>query len=266
MPATPMPSRALAAMAAWCVAVPAMAVELAPGGSVLVRDNFNVIFTPGIDVGADPSLAGTVVADATRSFSMVVTTEFRSGMPPQTTTLTGQLHDWVVRRADTGTLDFYMSMTPFLSRFGGTITRPWQLGSTGAMGAEWRDDGAPGANPPTRLALSTVGSSASALYFTIDEGAPNWIEYPTPSAPVLFRSDLSNFSSGTGSAMYSYSTELFSSSGGSTPLTFYMPAIPEPSPGPLLLVGLAGLAAVRWRQHKALRRRAFGRTARPRSP
>ena len=72
------------------------------------------------------------------------------------------------------------------------------------------------------------------------------IQYPTPSAPVLFRSDLSNFSSGTGSAMYSYSTE-FSSAGGSTPLPFYMPAIPEPRPGPLLLVGLAGLAAVRWR-------------------
>ena len=246
MPAMSSPSRALALTAALLVvAVPAMAMQLAPGESVLVRDNFNVIFTPGINAGSDPSLAGTVVADATRSFSLVVTTEFSSGMPPQTTTLTGELHDWVVRRADTGTLDFYMSMTP-LSQFGGTIARPWQLGSSGVMGAEWRDDGAPGANPPTRLALSTVGDSASALYFTIDDGAPNMIQYPTPSAPVLFRSDVSNFTSGAGSAMYSYSTE-FSSAGGSTPLTFYMPAIPEPRPGPLLLVGLAGLAVGRWR-------------------
>ena len=242
MPAMPLPSRALAlTLASFVIAVPAMAVQLAPGESVLVRDNFNVIFTPGINAGSDPSLAGNVVADATRSFSMVVTTEFSSGMPPQTTTLTGELHDWVVRRADTGTLDFYMSMTP-LSQFGGTIARPWQLGSTGVMGAEWRDDRAPGANPPTRLALSTVGDSASALYFTTDDGAPNWIQ--TLSAPVLFRSDLSNFSSGTGSAVYSYGTE-FSSASGSTPLTFYMPAIPEPRPGLLLLVGLAGLAAVR---------------------
>jgi len=242
MPAMSSHSRALALTAALLVvAVPAVAMQLAPGESVLVRDNFNVIFTPGINAGSDPSLAGTVVADATRSFSLVVTTEFSSGMPPQTSTLTGQLHDWVVRRADTGTLDFYMSMTP-LSPFGGTIARPWQLGSTGVTDAEWRDEGAPGANPPTRLALSTGGDSASAQYLTIDEGAPNWIQ--TSSAPVLFRSDLSNFSSGTGSAMYSYST-VFSSAGGSTQLTFYMPAIPEPRPGPLLLAGLVGLAAVR---------------------
>lgn len=236
--------RGAAAAALFAAAASVLAAQLAPGDSVLVRDNFNVIFTPGINPDSDPSLAGTVVADAMREFSLVVTTDFSSGMPPETVTLTGQLHDWVVRRADTGTLDFYMSMLPFLTHFGGSINRPWLLGSTGVMGAAWRDDSGPGANPPSRLSLSIDGGSASALYLTIDEGAPNWIEYPNPSAPVLFRSDLSQFSTGTGSAVYGYST-VFSSSHGSVAMAMFMPAIPEPGTVPLLLAGLASLAALR---------------------
>ena len=78
-------SRTLALAAAWFIAVPpTFAAQLAPGESVLVRENFDVIFTPGINASSDPTLAGTVVADVTREFSLPVTTEFRpSGMPPQ---------------------------------------------------------------------------------------------------------------------------------------------------------------------------------------
>ena len=60
---------------------PTLAVSLAPGDSRLVRTNFAQIVTPGVNLSSDPSLAGTVVADATRSFSFVVTTEF--GRPPE---------------------------------------------------------------------------------------------------------------------------------------------------------------------------------------
>jgi hypothetical protein len=79
------------------------------------------------------------------------------------------------------------------------------------------------------------------VYFATDEGAPNWIEFPTPSAPVLFRSTFTSFGTGPGNFEYEYGTE-FSSATGRTPLEFFMPAIPEPLNAWLLLAGLAVLA------------------------
>jgi hypothetical protein len=219
----------------------AAVVDLAPGAAVQVRNNFNVLLTPGVNPGTDPSLSGTVVADVTRPFSMVVITEFRDGGPPQTSVLAGQIHDWVVRRADTGTFDFYLSMLPDRSQFAGTILRPWMLGASGIAGAAWRDDRPDSQNPPTSLALAGDGRSVTALYYATDDGAPNWIEYPNPSAPVLFRSDLRGFAIGNGQVTFTYGTE-FSAANGTTSLDLFMPAVPEPETAFLALAGLAALS------------------------
>lgn len=227
----------------------AAVVDLSPGATVTVRDNFNVVLTPGVNPGSDPSLAGTVVADMTRDFSMVVTTVFNGGGDPQTTVLAGQLHDWVVRRDDTGTLDFYFSMLPDAAMFAGTITRPWRLGGSGFAGAGWRDDGAPESNPPSFLSLAATGTGVAAKYFATDDGAPNWIASPNPSAAVLFRSDLHAFSVGSGQIVFGYGTE-FSDANGSTSLDLFMPAlVPEPATGGLVTAGLVllGVAARRRR-------------------
>jgi hypothetical protein len=226
---------------------PTSAVDLAPGDSRLVRTVTADIVTPGVNLASNPSLAGTVVADATRSFSFVVTTFFAGGGEPETRTQSGEIHDWVVRRSDTGRLDFYTSITSH-SLFGGTIVRPWQMGGASVAGAAWRDDSTPPANPPTRLALALDGRSASAEYFTNDDNSPNWIEYPNPSAPVLFRSNLATFGTGLGSLVFSYGTE-FSSSNGQATVTLFGPAIPEPQ---IVWLVLAGLAAVAVRvRHRA---------------
>lgn len=241
---TPMKSFAALAVTVLALGAPALsrAVDLAPGDQHNVRDRWDAeLHTPGVNLASDPSLAGTVVAEATRPFSFEVT--FRSNMSEEvrTWTLYGELKDWVVRREDTGTLDFYMvlNFTP-PEHFAGSVTRPWLMGASGIVPAHWRDDGVPDGNPPTDLGLALTGDAVNTVYYATDDGTPNWIS--GSSAPVLFRSDLSAFTLGTGSISYSYSPVFGSNSGGTT-LQFFMPAVPEPSTLALLLLGLTAVTA-----------------------
>ena len=244
-------ARATASMAA-CLALlcalPSQAVEIAPGTTHAFRDWFIPdILTPGVNLSDEPSLAGSVVADAWRPFSMEVT--FRSNMSDEvrTFTVSGSVHDWVVRRSDTGTLDFYFSahMDPG-QHFGGVITRPWQLRGEEAVEVHWRDDLVPEGNLPTEVRVDVNGESITARYFARDEGQPNWIF--GGSAPVVYRSDLTHYGLGTGELSYAYSP-VFGSNTGETVLPFFMPAIPEPSTWLLLGAGL-GVLGLRGRRRQ----------------
>lgn len=248
MPSMPRPTALAAAL--FLAAGSAAGVPLSPGDSVLVRDTFDAtLLVPGVALVGDPSLAGSVVADTLRSFSFVVTTHFASSPDVSTSILTGTVRDWVVRRDDTGTLDFYTQvMLPPPSLFGGTIMRPWRMEGAASIDAAWRDDASPAGNPPTRLSLAADGQSVGLQYFVTDEGAPNWIQ-GDPSAPVLFRSGATAFGTGWGSIQFSYGTE-FSSSGGGQALAFYVPGVPEPSAAWLLAAGLVGVAAVAGRRRR----------------
>lgn len=226
--------------------VPAQAVPLAPGQSVMFRDNFGSIVTPGTNEAADPSLAGQLVVQTSNSFSMVVTREYASGQPPTQVTLNGTVDDWVVRRFDTGSLDFYSAIHLLLPpQFAGTLMRPWDMGNQAAIDASFRDD--IGGNAPTRLQLATDGKTVTAQYYATDDGNPNWVN---DSAPVLFRSAFSQFGIGTGEIAFAYSA-IFASDSGSVPMTFFVPQVPEPSTTVLLALGLIALAAV-------LRTKRFG--------
>lgn len=230
---------ALAGFAALLVAgVPAHAVSLVPGQSVMFRDNFGSIVTPGTNEAADPSLAGQIIVQTSNSFSMVVTRDYASGQPPTQITLNGTVDDWVVRRFDTGTLDFYSAIhVPLPPQFAGTLTRPWDMGIQLAIDASFRDD--IGGNAPTRLQLATDGKTVTAQYYATDDGNPNWVN---DSAPVLFRSEFSQFGSGPGEIAFAYSA-IFASDSGSVPMTFFVPEVPEPSTTMLLAFGLIALAA-----------------------
>jgi hypothetical protein len=85
------------------------------------------LLTPGSNLTTDPSLGGQIVAQADRPFSLEVTKVrlFPPDLPPVTYTLHGTLHDWVVRRSDTGTLDFYayLEMEQFASFAGSCRVR-----------------------------------------------------------------------------------------------------------------------------------------------
>src|SRR4051794_7037282 len=81
---------ALLALVVSAVAKQANAVPLAPGG---------VVGTPGTSVGARPELAGGVIEDVIRPFSVM--------SPTGAVLMRGWMQDRVVREGQNGTLDFY---------------------------------------------------------------------------------------------------------------------------------------------------------------
>lgn len=80
--------RAAAAIGLIASAASGMATPLFPGGTIALL---------GTTVGVHPNLAGLVIADTIRPFSVVV----------HGTTYTGHVQDRVVKEFATGTLDFY---------------------------------------------------------------------------------------------------------------------------------------------------------------
>lgn len=219
--------------------VTASAVTMAPGDSVQFRDHYTgALHNPGTSLATDSSLSGSVVASAARAFSMEITSFSPPGTPSNSYTLTGTVLDTVVRRADTGTLDFYTQLRiddPQI--FGGTVDRPWLMGGTSTIDGSFREDASPSGNPPTWLTLSGNGQHAGIEYYVTDDGQPNWVQL---SAPVLFRSSLRAFTVGQGQVNYNYGAEFGSASGGTT-LDFFMPAVPEPTSAALLALGLLAL-------------------------
>jgi hypothetical protein len=230
----------VAGAAALAAAFAAGATTIPPGTSQLFRDPSNgAIVIPGMNAASDASLLGEMLAEANRPFTITVTTEFASGDPSSVTVISGTVHDWIVKRADTGTLDFYASIhmnVPF--ELAGVLTRPWELAGQPAVEAGFRDDLVADGNAPTRLGLDGSGKRVSIQYYATDDGFSNYVTYLADSAPVLFRSTLTQYAVSPGRLDYLYASDPWVSTG-STVLDFFVPsAVPEPSMAWLLAAGL----------------------------
>jgi len=89
----------------------------------------------GTTAAADPSLAGVVIADDVNNFSG--------------TSFNGQYQTRVVRRDDTGTLDFYYRIVSFTDQAQDRVLRDFRIGDFAdwQTSATWRPDGVGTENP-----------------------------------------------------------------------------------------------------------------------
>jgi len=194
----------------------ALAVPVAPGSGPVAL--------PGTTLVADPSLAGTVLADVTTAWSSPVDPKY--GFPGAQ----GELQSRVVRETASGTLDFYWRITvdgvsypsdvPLALTISGLSLPSFGTGS--AFDADWRVDGAGEVSP--------IDASASASAVTWDF-APDAFGPATSSYFVFLHSTATTFDAAA--------TATFGATGVAT---FAPSAVPEPAGALLVAAGLAALA------------------------
>ncbi len=205
-------------------ALPARAVPVAPGGAPVAL--------PGITVAAEPSLAGTVLADVQSHWVSAIDPLY--GFPGAE----GELISRVVRQTGSGTLDFYWRITVETPSYPNFVPRALEitglaLGNflTGAnFDADYRPDG--------------LGTTAPSGAFSTDAGS--------------FTYTFSALNFGPGSQSYflllhsnatSYDASAFATLGVTTVETFAPTApIPEPQTWLLMAGGLAALGLARVRR------------------
>ena len=237
------PLRFLAIALVGLSSVPAAAVPLLPGEGVYFLDRFlNQVIVPATNLASDASLAGEVIARQSRPYSFEVVVS----NPIEETgrfTSSGLVEDWVVRRHDTGTLDFYYRIVS--DSFAGRLYRPWRTDSGSPIDVGYRDDVPPAGNPPTRV---DYGRYVRAEYLVSEIGHDNGVR--GSSAPVLIRSSFSEFATALGQLQHSVEVE-FHFQGGGTMLPLFMP-VPEPSTGMMAVVGLFAVVGVwHWKKRGA---------------
>jgi len=197
----------------------ALAVPVAPGSGPVVL--------PGTSLAADPSLAGSVLADVTTAWSSPVDPMY--GFPGAQ----GQLQSRVVREAGSGTLDFYWRISvdgvsypndvPLALTISGLSLS--SFGGGAGFDADWRSDGTGDVAPADAIATS----NAVTWDFPAGGFGP-----ATSSLFVFLRSTATTFDSAATASFGATATGTFAPS-----------AVPEPAGAGLALAGLALLAAAR---------------------
>jgi len=199
----------------------ALAVPVAPGDGPVAQ--------PGTTLAADPSLAGSVLADVTTAWSSPIDPMY--GFPGAQ----GDIQARVVRETGSGTFDFYWRITvdgvsypndvPLAFTVSGLSLSSFAGGA--AFDADWRSDGAGNVAP--------ADASATATSVTWDF-TPGAFGPATSSYFVFLHSTATSFD---GAATFDF--------GATTASTFAPSAVPEPAGAGLAMAGLALLAAARRR-------------------
>lgn len=237
-------SRSLALIALTFVAVPDLyAVPLAPGTFVTLS---------GTSAAARPELAGTVLSDVDRPFSVDLSA-FGGGI------IRGTVQDRVVRETVSGTLDCsYRIFSDANSA--GTIIRASRMAFTGVSSdVDYRTDGLGRIHPQT-AGRSARGGEVE-FDFTQTDGTPNTLGPGTTSLFFFVHTNAVDFNEGGSLRIDAHSTISPIPVGGSSfPIATFQPTtVPEPSTFLLLASGLSGVVACRRRARKG-RGRAVGST------
>ena len=189
----------------------------------------NFLDTPlaGTTSAARPGLAGTVIADGDTPFSL-------DGV-------TGYVQNRVVRENGTGTLDFYWRVVVDPTTSTGAGIRAFRLTDFGydyLTDADWRVDGS-----------GTIGATTGRLFSPV--------EHPEGDINFLFGSNVDGGESSSFFFLHTGATA-FAQTGGfdllngsdhiSGFMTTYAPAVPEPAPAALLVLGVLTLAGLRRRR------------------
>lgn len=203
----------IAGMIVALFAAPLLAVPLAPGGFANLT---------GTTAAARPELAGTVIADVTRPFSVDV------GGGNFTT---GSVRDFVVRETVSGTLDFYYSISNDVSSSGSVdfVTRTNFTGVS--TDVDWRSDQG-GTISPDQASRSAAGDSVLFDFFA------NNLLFPGQTSRDFFVKTNATVFNEQGSGALAITSQL---GGGSFNFATFQPAVPEPGTG-LALLGLACIA------------------------
>jgi hypothetical protein len=199
-----------------------------PAGSVDVP-------LPGTTSGAEPDLAGTIIADQLISFT---------GLDNATggIAIIGTLQDRVVQETLTGNLDFYGHIT--ITDFGNNLAGIDSIGEGSYAGfnlnANFRTDGSGVQGPDA--ASSSINGSEVAWYFE----SPLRLGASGGASESLFffaQTDAKNFDSNGSADIVDYSLL----NGGINPtinLSGIYEPVPVPEPATLSFAGLCGLAAL----------------------
>ena len=182
----------------------------------------------GTTAAARPELAGTVVADVDTPFSL-------DGV-------TGYVQNRVVRETASGTLDFYWRVVVDQNTNGGSNIRGLRLEDFGygyMTDADWRIDG-----------LGTDGPTIARLF--------NPTTYPQGDINFLFSPDMNAGGESSNFFFLHTGATAFAETGGYDVLNAdgnftgradtFAPAVPEPAPAMLLVLGVLTLAGLRSRR------------------
>jgi hypothetical protein len=207
----------LAAAAVFLAASPAGAVGLTLGAFASPT---------GTDVGADPSLAGVVLADRVDNYS------FDGGA------FTGTVQSRVVRSNTLGTLDFYWRVSSTTGSIGS-----FRLGLPGfvAYEGDYRTDSLGSVAPGSIYAFDApnVGSVNFGFFRNpISDGAESYFMYLRSTATAFDYVGLMDVTNLTQTVI----SDLM--------MTYAPVAAPEPATAALLALGLVGVAARRRRRNR----------------
>lgn len=207
---------------AWIVAAlftaPVLAVPVSPGGFANL---------PGTTVAVRPELAGVVIADVTRPFSV------DSGGGNFTT---GTIQDRVVRETVAGTLDFYYIISNDVSSAGSVdfVTRTNYTGFS--TDVDWRSDGVGTINP------DQASRNAGGDQVLFDFFASNLLFPGQVSREFFIKTDATVYNEG-GAGSLAVTSPI---GGGTFNFNTFQPVVPEPGAG-LALLGIAGIGLRRLR-------------------
>jgi hypothetical protein len=206
---------------------------------------------PPEDIFADASFEGELLTRVRRPYMFEVNTSTDDyyDEPVVVGNATGYLEEWVVRRDDTGTLDFYNRLDVASDGFSGTIVKPWRL-TPNESGLVFAYHDATG-NPPTTLTVAGDGRSLRLNYLVRDDGYWSNSVHES-SATMVFRSQLRQYGVEEGRLSYYTDTEYRYWYGG-TSVDFLVP-VPEPSTYILFLAGVAFIVCIAGRREPKGRR------------